>query len=219
MEISGENSLIVVGAWNPAILSPAWILEEVLGYPSVQDVPVQMEFASVPGTMPKVTIEGISYTPALDRFNLYPNELTDARLTSVENQVSRILEIVPHTPVRAFGENFEFVERSPTPEQLRIFNLQGNQIQECNFINELHSVNIKQSYVVDDCILNLNQNLQDGVLSIKFNFHYEVNNATTARERLGNTYVTNLRRALSFIEIYGDVPESLNWALEERVGE
>lgn len=214
MEIFGENSLILVGAWNPAILSPSWMGREVFDIPAGTEIPVQMEFASVPGAVPRVTIQGISYVPAQDRLSFYINELTLERLETIENYLSRILEILPHTPIRAFGENFEFLEKEPSPDQLRIFELQGNRIQELDFIRDLHSVNIKQSFVLDDCILNLNQILQDGALTIKFNFHYEVENANEARGKLANTFSRNLRRAASFLDICGDIPESLAWALE-----
>ncbi len=220
MQISGENSLIIVGAWNPAILNPQWICHEILGLPEGEEMPIQMEFAAVPGAPPRVTIDDVTYIPAMDRLNLYPKEFSVEKLTSVENQASRILEILPHTPIQAFGQNFEFIEQEPSADQMRIFDLQGNRIQECEFVQDQRSVDIKQSYSLDDCILNINQISQEGSLIVKFNFHYEVENADEARQRLGNTFSRNLRRAIEFLELYDAVPDGLNLAeiLEERVG-
>lgn len=210
MQLQSEaTSLVIIGAWNPAILSPEWLVKEVYKKPEGEQLPVTMEFASIPGMPPRFTIMDTRFIPNIDKLVISPHVFSKEALASIEEKAITILETLPHTPIAGFGENIGFTETNPTPEQLQLFRLNDNLAERFHITVENVSTTIKTSLKLNGCILNLSHQFSNGELKINFNFHYEVKSAREAVEKLRDTYVNNLNTAIDFMKSYEGVPADL----------
>lgn len=105
-------SLVVAGAWNPAILTPNWIAERAMNRQVGANFQVQVELPipnlSFGGARPRLAFEGISVAaePHALTFRLAYDDVVRADL-GVTTAAS-ILDLLSHTPVSGFGFNFGF---------------------------------------------------------------------------------------------------------------
>jgi hypothetical protein len=200
--VRNATNLNMVGAWNPAILQPSWLARHVFRRPEGEQVPVTMAFATIPGAPPKWTIEGITFVPSLDNLLIEPASLEEAALSSAEDKAVTILEMLPHTPIAAFGENFQFMDNQPTPDLLRVFELNDDAGERIEAENELSSTSITTSLQLSDCLLNLSRQFSDGRLTLKFNFHYETTTAADAAQKLRGSFSRNYGLVTRFLDSY-----------------
>ena len=107
--LGDQTTLVLAGAWNPAILSPNWIGRHVLRLPPGNAFQVEMVLpVQGQGGASRFSFEGISITPAQEAliFHISPD---DAGMVAKSFDVAkRILEMLPHTPVAAMGVNFSY---------------------------------------------------------------------------------------------------------------
>src|SRR5258708_10953272 len=111
----GETSLVVAGAWNPAILTPPWVLRFGLGRPDSQE-PVQIAMLAGQGVVfdfPRYTLPEFSYVVRPDTLIFVPSTQTAGQFANVEDAAAAMLENLPHTPVNGIGHNFEFRDANP----------------------------------------------------------------------------------------------------------
>jgi|GEM_PF-2103481 len=208
MQLVGEpTSLVLLGIWNPAILNPGWLAQHVHELGAGEGVQIQAEqFLLMPGQSPRFTLSGIKYSPSRNRLIIQPTAITEENFALAQRAAFRILNLLPHTPVAAVGQNFEFVEEHPGAEQLTIF-AAGNDLSErCEFEFETLSTQLTSSIRVGDHILNLTRSNEGGTMGVKFNFHYDVSSAAMAADRMANEglFWQNLRFAQQFIRsVYG----------------
>lgn len=198
-----QPSLVIIGSWNPAILNPDWLARKIFDKPENVEMPVIMEFATKPGMPPRYTIEGIIFVPAMDRLMIYPQIFDDTNLQLVEEKSIKLLSILSHTPVLAFGQNFEFLENEPSEELLNDFNaINGNITDHVDDQKELITSQIVTSHVIDNGILHFTRIFSKGSMSLKFNFHYDVVSAPDAVEKMNGTVVNNLNMIKQILENY-----------------
>ena len=110
MKLQGDlTTLVLAGAWNPAILSPSWIGRHVLKLPSGNAFQVEM-LMPVQGQAeaPRLSFEGLSLTsaPEVLIFHIVPEDV--GMVAKTFNVAKSILEMLPHTPVSAMGVNFTY---------------------------------------------------------------------------------------------------------------
>lgn len=185
--VQEQSSLVLLGIWNPAILNPVWLAQNVHETAAGQGVQVQAEqFLLVPGQPPRFTVFGIRYTPSRNRLVIHPTEVTEENFGLAQRVAGRILSLLPHTPIAAVGQNFEFVEEHPAPEQLTIFDAANDLAERCDFDFESVSKQLTTSMRTEDRLVNLTRLNTGGQLRLKFNFHYDVPSATVAAERMAN---------------------------------
>lgn len=204
--IKGTTTLVLVGIWNPAILNPEWLVRHAFKK-DAQDVPVTLEFATFPGLPPRLTLEGIVIQPGRSRVVIVvPNDAGEADINNVEAIASAILRELPHTPMQAVGQNFEFVENNPTPEQLNIFDSSDDLSDAFDFAFNQISQQVVSSIQFEGRTLNITRTVLDGKLTLKFNFHYNVTSAEDAVDKIATNhkFVENYRYALRIINsLYG----------------
>ena len=117
-----ETSLVVAGAWNPAILTPAWVLQHGLGRQEPSQVQVFMP-AGFGGVfeLPRYVLDQFTYVVRPDSLVLTPTQHTPGSLEAVERSVFKMLEVLRHTPVNGVGHNFEFRQQDPAITNLDVF--------------------------------------------------------------------------------------------------
>jgi len=207
-----QPSLVIIGSWNPAILNPEWLVREIYQNPEDTDTPVTMEFATKPGMPPRFTIEGTSFVPANDRLMINPQNIEEVNLRFVEDKAIVLLNILSHTPVLAFGQNFEFIESEPSDELLSdITAINGNVADHVDG-KELVTSRIITSHEINSGLLHFTRVYSRGSMSLKFNFHYDVSTANEAAEKMNGTFVNNLNIVKGILNTYNT---EINEVLDE----
>lgn len=195
-------SMVIVGAWNSAIIQPSWLGRQIYGVPEGDEFPVVVEMATTPKAPPRFTIGDIAYVPSDTNLMVFSSSVDMDALGDMENKVINILRALPHTPIVAFGQNFEFVDNDPGQQLLEIFDLNDNLSDRINSNFELASTSIKSTLNIEGHQLNLTRGLEGGRVVISFNFHYQVRNAEQAVENMGDTFANNYRFATDILENY-----------------
>jgi hypothetical protein len=107
----GDWNIVVLGAWNRAILTPAWIGQTVLGSP--EDAPVEV-LVPLDGVAPfQVRHQGITVVPAPGQLLVQLEEPTEALLTRAMEVTKKAISDLPRTPLRACGINIRYSAPEP----------------------------------------------------------------------------------------------------------
>jgi hypothetical protein len=119
MSLAPEDwSVVIVGHWNRAILTPAGIAKRLFGLPS--GTPVQV-FVPLDTIAPYIVEHGnVKVIPSSDRLVVQPVNNTIDNLKDVMEIAKRALVELPRTPVYAAGINLKYrsTDRVETLEQL-----------------------------------------------------------------------------------------------------
>jgi hypothetical protein len=182
----GETSLVLAGAWNPAILTPAWVLRFGLGRPDSSE-PVQIAMLAGQGVVfdfPRYTLPEFSYIVRPDTLIMVPSTQTVGSFANVEDAAAAMLENLPHTPVNGIGHNFEFRDANPDPEALTVFTEASQGVAD-HAPGDWASVGttINSSFRCGDgtTLANVQRQFDGTNIILKFNFHHPI---TTVEQAL-----------------------------------
>lgn len=100
--------MVIVGVWNPAILSPEWVAKHIYDLAEGAEVPGTIELPMVRGAPARVKIRSVTYVTERSRLVLLPEDTSEDRLNEAETFARKTLDVLRHTPVSALGFNFEF---------------------------------------------------------------------------------------------------------------
>ena len=99
-----QTTVVLAGAWNNAILSPAWVQRFVFQEQATQVL------VSLHSAIGQLTFEGTDATlrPELGRLVFTARKKEREVLGALETLSTRVLSKLPETPLRAVGANFAF---------------------------------------------------------------------------------------------------------------
>jgi len=205
--LANQPSIVVVGAWNPAILQPHWLAKEVYEIPEGQEFPATMAFSTDPGAPPKCSIGGISYIASSDRLTVFVEGTEQANLEEAGQRTGSILRSLSHTPVSAMGQNFEFKIEAPSQDLLNVFEINDDLISRVPEAYALQGTSIQSTLRLESGILNLTRafDVSNGVAYIKFNFHNDLGSAEDAATKLESSFWTNYQIADEILKSYDTV--------------
>ncbi|MBT9597050.1 MAG: hypothetical protein IV094_13795 [Vitreoscilla sp.] len=181
-----ETSLVVAGAWNPAILTPAWVARHGLGA-DPETVKVQAFLPAVSGFQvgaPKFGLTEFSYTVAGGSLLLLPAAIDEASLDLLERVLRGVLDQLRHTPLGGLGHNFEFRDEAPEPATVEAFTLARRDL-----VNHMPagwapaSTDIAATFANEagTVLINVQRHFDASGSTIRFNFHHP---ASTVEEAL-----------------------------------
>ena len=201
--LDSESTLVILGNWNPAILQPDWILRHGFQTDTEDERTVLAEFSSIVGMPPRFTIEGLRITANNERVLISPENTTEDSLELAETVARSMLEKLSHTPILAFGQNFEFSDGETSSSLSRLFNISDRLAEQLDFPIDVRETTLVSSYEIGESMLNFKRKLLvDGTIRLSFNFHYEVTSAENARELLKGSFFQNLKNANQIVDIY-----------------
>jgi hypothetical protein len=102
MDLKTAN-IVIVGAFNPAIISPPWLAQQGIGESKFLTQTVDFEFLGQPGGACIFQHDDCEWTVSSDRLILKPSTAA-----SPVGKIRRLLEKLPHTPVGSIGFNYLF---------------------------------------------------------------------------------------------------------------
>jgi hypothetical protein len=175
----GETSLVIAGAWNPAILVPAWVLRFGLLRPDGNEQ-VQIALPAGQGLLfdfPRYTLPEFTYIVRPDTLIINPTNQTAAGLAQSEDAAAEMLRNLPHTPVNGIGHNFEFRDADPDPGTLEVFTQATQDVADRAPEGWAPvSMLIASSFRVGagNTIANVQRQFDGTNTIIKFNFHHPI---------------------------------------------
>jgi hypothetical protein len=190
-------SLVVVGKWNTAILSPDWLAKEVF-----KQREVQIMYPVLGGGPPIFEAVDIRVIVSRDRVALSPRKDDEKLLSHIESASRHILNTLPHTPISAFGENFYYTVQGPPKQLSEVF---GFPDAEClSQQGTITEMSLRRTIDLKSCKLNLT--IASGEpFRIELNYHYEVDEAPQAAQAMENTFVRNRDYGLKLLKAVYDL--------------
>ena len=122
--VPNETCLVVAGAWNPAIVTPEWILKFGLKAEPGLESRVQ---AFIPTGIdmifefPRFSLDRFNFVVRPDTLIFYPKESSKEHMAEIESVAGNTVEALTHTPIRGIGHNFEFRDAEPDAQFLAAF--------------------------------------------------------------------------------------------------
>lgn len=182
-EFTDGWSMVVVGAWNPAIFSPTWINDQLISEEN-RTADVSMRFSALGGDREfvfdragvRIAIEG-------RRVRVRPILVSEDNLNAVNEVVCKLLRCLSHTPVSAAGVNVSF-DSSVRPECLEPdLNYSESRIIELLVNNhppsgQVRKYSIPHPDLTEASALNLELTEpadEEESCRIEFNFHFDHN--------------------------------------------
>lgn len=216
--IARETTLVIAGAWNPAIMTPEWVLshglqKDLAGTNKVQAaIPVGLLFE-----FPRFGLEDLAYIARTDALILFPSATTEDSFATVETVAKRTLDQLSHTPVTGVGYNFEFQDDAPEPAMLQALSIAQKDIVDIAPAGFAVASNaIATSLKREQVVINIQRYFDGTRLGVKFNFHYSVNSASQASRALSGEdgyerFHQNYCTAKHLVQqLYGDVSDDEN---------
>lgn len=175
-------NIVLAGHWNIAIFRPDWVRLNVLKRWKNVELAIQIE---PPDLVQNYKVRSLTLTVSANRLIITPLDFSDERLVISEHLASRCLNMLPHTPLTAFGVNFSFLTQNPTKSALKRMGLVPR--KEWNDKNaEVRAIRRTESVYLDSRLCNATYEYieKSNELSYSFNWHHEVNNPKEAKEQL-----------------------------------
>lgn len=116
--VPAEWSVVILGAWNRAILTPSGISKRLFGLPVGTQVEVMVPLDVLAPF--KVKHGDTSVVAASDRLIINPSDCTYANMGKAMEVGRTALGTLPETPVSAAGYNFKFVTKKSVPALARV---------------------------------------------------------------------------------------------------
>jgi hypothetical protein len=165
-----EWNVVVVGAWNRAILTPSGIATRLFGLES--GVPVDV-YVAIDTVMPhQVKHDGITVIASRDKLIVQPEQCSFDKLQQAMQIASRAIEKLPETPVSAAGINvkYDLKESFVALQHLVHHDLCDEQLSSCGY--EIIGRALVRSLKFGDGQINFSASEETEKRStIQFNFH------------------------------------------------
>ncbi|WP_457389783.1 hypothetical protein [Roseateles sp. P5_E1] len=183
--VPAETTLVIVGAWNPAILTPPWVLRYGL---QTEEGQAQIVHALIPAGLngafefPRFNLPGFQFTARPEALVLMPDHANETGLALIEDVASRVLQQLTHTPIGGIGHNFEFVDENPDAKWIDVFS--QSQIDLVDAIPaglESQRTVLATTFLRGNAQVNIQRYFDGSNVGVKFNFHHPV---TTSAEAL-----------------------------------
>lgn len=198
---SDKTTMVIAGAWNPAILTPKWIAQHALGFPPDRDFQVGVELPIQEfGQAPRFTFESLTVmaTSATLLFALSADTRTQVKKTF--EVAAKVLELLPHTPVSGVGVNFMFADTAADAKVATTFSSHDGVLaklpeleQDAMIVQRSWQATVKLS----DHLANVNCVKQNDRFETTINHHFNVSSAAAARRIVENPDAFDTLLALS----------------------
>ena len=201
-----ENSLIIVGSWNPSIINPGWIGKHLIESADYDIQSIKIEIVgdgtlSIRDASISASFENIKIIFAGNRLE-FRSEMGN-NFDLLEKYALKTFRRLPNTFVTSYGVNFHFYDESINET---IFNTINTGI-----FNDLNRRLITQQstlgFNLDEMVMNISTNInrQNNVSGVGFNFHFNIDGLSTFESLLSQYSMFSLKeKAVSILSnIYG----------------
>jgi hypothetical protein len=166
--------LVLVAQFNPAIFEFPWIAKHILEADegaAVQALEVIMQLGSV--GMRLQFFEGVAINVQPGRTDFLVQNGDAASFKAVEDRLTKLLAVLPHTPVAAIGCNFRFNDPQPPQNIIDLFDTPEGLEGEFNIKSRQSTTQLE----VEGGVLNFSRTLSDAGCDFSFNYHRDETDA------------------------------------------
>jgi hypothetical protein len=110
------TNLVITGKWNKYLLSPDWLAKHIFDKSEIK-----IEFSPTLDHPLRFTCDNIRIVPTEDRVIFIALEYSNGLLEKIEDMAYRLIDLLPFTPIAAFGTNFAYIEEGAGTDLLDIF--------------------------------------------------------------------------------------------------
>lgn len=195
-------SIVLLGAWNPAILQPGWIANYLREIPEGKDIAAQEAFFVVDGLSRSILyIDDVGITANNQRVDIFLNSFGDNEIHWAEKYVSNLVTTLKHTPLGAYGINFSFVEEDAQDELLDMLKTKDKIEQHFKILNQ----SLTSAIEIDaNTILNFSRKPSEESVIFEFNFHHNQIEKDNIAEQINGKIKGELEKAKEILNIlYG----------------
>lgn len=182
-----KTSIILAGSWNLAIFQPNWIGERVL---QAEEADVSFGLLSTGGIRAEFKRGNVSVVTLPGRVEVWPRSNDPDALQEGEQLAARFLQLLPETPMLAFGINFEFSVDREHPLLMRDFQVADTaQLQAIG--GSVEATVIQRALRFGESTVNLILTLPNiGMVNCQVNHNYDVPGpANLAEQKLAGATV------------------------------
>jgi hypothetical protein len=197
-----KPTLVMAGAWNPAIFRPAWIARYVFDVPVGAEVTVAAVQQQSDGEQ-KIVIymNGVGFSFLSNRLELFAAGDNRSAFNAVENAIAKIVELLPHTPMSAYGINFSFIDGSGSPDVVNKIKSYDGLEERFDIVREIITSTIDLEPKVQ---LSIQRKRDSSSVAFDFNFHRSGVEAKSFIESIHGEIESRLAQTLSVMgDIYG----------------
>jgi hypothetical protein len=195
--IAEKSAFVAVGAWNPAIFRPEWLLKE---FP--EQIPESFLIELDGNANLRFDLGGFYLQTLNDRLVLTPkNDLNDSILETISKLSKGICERLRYTPLIAVGSNFFFEldknEKFSSEEIEKLPNISNlpDKLQNTS----LTSRSIKHTFSKDDLNISIHYEIAGNDKTMLINF--ERKNSIDMMARAAQSLIEDFRCALELSEV------------------
>jgi|SRR4030042_857805 hypothetical protein len=197
MKIKDEScTIVLIGNWNKYILSPGWSAKNIFNEPKLQ-----VEIALDLGLPPRYTSEQthVRMIPAADNVTFVALQNDNECLQKMESFAYDLVDKLSHTPVRAFGTNFGFVDDAGKNDLSGLFKFSDNE-QLSSYGCQFTFNSVRRRLIVQNRTLNLAISQKGREIIFDFNFHYDVAGTEEVKAKIKNSIVENKKIAENLLK-------------------
>lgn len=178
-------SVVVVGRWNRAILTPAGIGKRIFNLP--EGTPLEVLIAIDTIAPSQVKYDGITVIAGSDRLIIRPEKLDFDNLAKSQNLAKQAIESLPETPILAVGINIKFESDEYTSLIEESVNTSlDDRLSDSGF--EIKARGLHRAIVRNDGLLNMSVGEDDnGKTHITFNFELKSDDISAQKNWLGSS--------------------------------
>lgn len=187
-------SVVLVGAWNPAILSPAGISVHVFGLPLGQPVRVAVPLDGVSAYLVANTEDTLTAYVKENRLQINLRQCRYQNLQLGLAAALRVLDVLPLTPLAAVGINLDFISPDPIPELAELTNSPAD-IRIAQEGMAIRVSSLQRTLQLPVGVLNVTVTTS-ATSRVRCNFHLDAANAETAR-LLFQTSIPDIQDAIA----------------------
>lgn len=217
MKLDARTPLIVlVGDFNPSIFTTFWIAKNLHGYvegDTLETLQIGVEVA--PDVVQHLEfIKDVALVVTPSRVEAYVLDHLDAGLAQLSQVVGKIVEMLPHTPLRALGCNFSFLDEQPDDRLVAMFDspegIEGEgPVRIRTFVTKLD---------VDGVTLNLTRKYAGGPVQFLLNYHQNMSETEQFGQAIPSLVSRRKDHALGLMaRLYGeDSHDTITFAHADR---
>lgn len=178
-------SVVIVGRWNPGILTPQGIASRLFNLPDETPVSIQIPLDAQSPYRVMDPQHDVAVLASGARLEIQAADCEPAQLERAKEIGIHALEALPETPVTATGINCNWSVEGPSPSLARVLSSSLDEIL-ADAQRTITSRELARGVQYGEGLVNLNVGInEDQEAQVRFNWHRKSSEPATLRRWLG----------------------------------